>query len=134
MEKKEMMEKWKNTERQGELARQFPSLILKQAKKVWQWAVELKDGRQWLPSKARQLKGQERDTRCQNCLLGEADDLQHIFRCPALLEHHNQIIQMLKSQLAGIGLPFYSRNVRPDKEVKTHRLIRTAIEKRPLLP
>ena len=44
MEKKEMMEKWKNTERQGELARQFPSLILKQAKKVWQWAVELKDG------------------------------------------------------------------------------------------
>ena len=75
-----MMEKWKNTERQGELARQFPSLILKQAKKVWQWAVELKDGRiwtfyilsalQWLPTKARQLKGQERDTRCQNCLLG----------------------------------------------------------------
>ena len=136
LEKAEMLEEWKAAPRQGQLVSLFPTKLVKHAKKVWKWAIELRNGHiwtffilsalQWLPTKARKYKGQNKDVRCNNCLLGVKDDLSHILVCPALLRHHNLINETFRGTLRTWDLPFYLQSFQSDKEIKIQRYLRTA--------
>ena len=55
------------------------------------WGYFVLAALQWLPTKSRKLKNQQKDTVCRLCLQGEQDDLHHITCCPALQRHHDEI-------------------------------------------
>ena len=139
-----MVEEWKKTKRQGELIRLFPSCLLKYSKKVWRWAIELRNGRlwtffilsaiQWLPYKAREMKGQNKDARCFLCLSGEPDNFHHALRCPALLRQHNTISETFQRQMREIRLPFYLRAPRVDKDLKVHRFVQATVKRAYITP
>jgi hypothetical protein len=109
LEKTEMLAEWKAAPRQGQLLSLFPTKLIKYSKKVWKWAIELRNGHiwtyfmlsalQWLPTKARRYKGQKKDIRCRNCLLGMIDDQHHLLTCPALLRHHKLINETFRGDL-----------------------------------
>jgi hypothetical protein len=136
LEKAEMLEEWKAAPRQGELVSLFPTQLMKHSKKVWRWAIELRNGHiwtyfilsalQWLPTKARRYKGQNKDIRCRNCLLGMTDDQQHLLTCPALTRHHNLINETFRDALRTLELPFFLQCFHTDKEIKVQRYIRAA--------
>jgi len=48
IEREVMISEWKGKDTQGEFIRQYPTQIMKQAQRVWKWAIERGEGRAWL--------------------------------------------------------------------------------------
>jgi ribonuclease HI len=136
LEKAEMLAEWKAAPRQGQLVSLFPTKLIKHSKKVWKWSIELRNGHiwtffilsslQWLPTKARRFKGQNKDLRCRNCLLGAVDEISHLSTCPALTQHHKLINETFRGMMRSWDSPFYLQKFFSDKEIKIERYLRTA--------
>jgi ribonuclease HI len=131
-----MAESWKKTVRQSETLRKHPNTLIQMEKKVFRWACQENSGHmwiyfvlaalQWLPTKARKLKGQiGKDVKCGLCLQLQEDNISHMLVCPALEEAHVQIDQIFQQHLAAWDvLP--EGTIWTDREVKTAKWARQA--------
>lgn len=117
MTKERMANIWRTKPKQAEWFIKHPVQLLKQAKQVWKWAVESGNGRswlyyifgvcQWLPTNHRiNYSNSEEQKRCSLCLSGSQETLEHLLRCPALIEHHISIKTTLQSAFEEWRIPY----------------------------
>ena len=119
MAKKKMAEIWRTKTRQGEWFTKYPTQVLKQAKHVWKWSTECGIGRawlfyifgicQWLPTNYRiNYHNSDETKKCSLCLSGVPETLDHLLRCPALVEMHILCKQTIKSKFDFWGIPYHN--------------------------
>jgi len=99
----------------------YPTQILKQAKRVWQTAFLKGDGKawvyfifaacQWLPtnySLYRKVKSDRSRTSCLLCLSNSTETVDHLLICPALIPESTQLRRSVLRVLSECKFPFAS--------------------------
>ena len=117
MAKEKMADVWRTKPKQSEWFVKHPTQVLKQAKLVWKWATESGAGRawlyfifgicQWLPTNYRiNYEKSDEMKRCSLCLSRTMETMDHLLCCPALMEEHVHLRQVVKSKLEYWQIPF----------------------------
>jgi len=128
MAKKKMAEIWRTKARQGEWFTKYPTQVLKQAKHVWKWSTECGIGRawlfyifgicQWLPTNYRiNYHNSDETKKCSLCLSGVPETLDHLLRCPALVEMH--ILCKQTSSIFGVSHTITLASFHANKDSET---------------
>ena len=99
-----MLSEWKDKATQGEFIRQYPTQIMKQAKRVWKWAIERGEGKawlyyifgicQWLPLNHRTHYNEKSGRGLEKCFLfltNSVESQAHLYQCPALNQEQSDI-------------------------------------------
>jgi hypothetical protein len=118
-----MINSWKtNSETQAQWYLRFPTQIIKQARRVWKWAITSGIGDswiffifavcQWLPTNHRLYYNSSDPvaSKCKLCLRNESENMEHILICPALAEEHFQLKSEITKKLVDLKIPYGSRN------------------------
>jgi hypothetical protein len=125
LEEEKMIEIWKQkAPKQAEFITKHRIQIQKQAKRVWKWAVSANDGKawiyyiyaacQWLPTNRRLYyndKSPYGRQKCQLCLSGNNETMQHIWECPALAAEQTSLVQSINDSLIRLKVPFAQKQI-----------------------
>ena len=138
LERDRMLEIWKaKAPKQAEWISEYPRQIVKQAKKVWHWAVERGEGQawvyfifavcQWLPTNYRinAHQNKEEKTKCLLCLADKVENMEHLLTCPALVAEHLQLQAEVEEKLRICQFPFIGKLVE-SRENKTRTTLMKA--------
>ena len=116
-----MTEEWKSkAPKQATWFSKHPTQILKQAKRVWKWSVEVRKGKawiyyifaicRWLPTNYRLNYSAEDQLvkKCKLCLCNTEETMDHILCCPALLKEQLLLKENLQAKLKAWEIPYAS--------------------------
>ena len=98
----------------------IPTQILKQAQRVWRWAIDAGIGKawsyfvfaicQWLPTNYRlNYDGLPVKKRCSLCMMDVDEDMSHLLICPALVEEQLSLNDQISQKLEDWKIPFSIR-------------------------
>ena len=132
-----MLEFWKSkAPKQSAWFTKHPAQVMKQANRVWHWSIQAGDGRawvyfifavcQWLPTNHR-LFYEDKSPYCRDichlCSLGEIEDMEHLWKCPAFDKERLNLRSSILAKIAQWKLPFSNWSVGGSEDRILKRLI-----------
>jgi len=94
-----------------------PTQVTKQAKNVWKWSAESGNGNawiyfifaicQWLPTNHRMNFTKDESRKCNLCLCGVVEKMDHLLRCPALVKQHLQLKERREGKIPALGFSLF---------------------------
>jgi hypothetical protein len=120
-----MCQIWKKkAPKQAKWFSKHPTQVLKQAKQVWKWALESGKGKswlyyimavcQWLPTNYRMNYNRDMPQKCCNLCLGNSlDTMDHLLRCPALVNEQIHLKEKVVSKFDFWDIPYASIPQKP---------------------
>ena len=120
IEKEKMLELWEEkAKRQATWIKQYPTQIMKQAKRVWKASILKEEGSawvyyifaicQWLPTNYRlfsKIPDSLPKTLCLLCQSRKVETVDHMLSCPALASEMNTMRSSLQAVLVSCNFPY----------------------------
>ena len=125
LEKEQLAVIWKaKAPKQAMFIKKHLVQILNQSQRVWKWSIEANDGKawiyfifatcQWLPVNRRTFyndKSPYGRQKCQLCLSGEQETIEHMWKCPAFASEQVIVKNSIKEKLIKLNLPFAKKQL-----------------------